>query len=93
MSESLFWAFVLRLAQAVIEASPTLLSGLLIAGILQRMVGPADTRRLFGGAGWKGIVRAWVLGMLLPVCSLGVLPVADRDAITDFLRQRRLELR
>ncbi len=76
MSESLFWAFVVRVVQAVIEASPTLLSGLLIAGILQRMVGPAGTRRLFGGPGWKGLVRAWALGMLLPVCSLGVLPVA-----------------
>jgi uncharacterized membrane protein YraQ (UPF0718 family) len=76
MSETLLWAFGLRLAQALIEASPTLLSGLVIAGILQRMVGPAGTRRLFGEAGWKGLVRSWALGMLLPVCSLGVLPVA-----------------
>jgi uncharacterized protein len=73
---SLWWGFVLRAAQAFVEASPTLLCGLLVAGILRRMVGPEATRRLFGGLGWKGLLRAWGLGMVLPVCSLGVIPVA-----------------
>ena len=58
------------------EASTTLLCGLLVAGVMRRMLGAAGTRRLFGGAGWKGLFRAWAVGTLLPVCSLGVIPIA-----------------
>ncbi|MCS7044891.1 MAG: permease, partial [Gemmataceae bacterium] len=71
----LFWGFVLRLGQAVLEAALTLLVGLLVAGVLRRMVGPAGTRKLFG-RGLSGLLRGWLAGMLLPVCSLGVIPVA-----------------
>ncbi len=67
-----FWV---RFAQAGIEASLTLVIGVVVAGVLRRMVGPAGTRRLFG-SGWKGLARGWLAGMLLPVCSLGVIPVA-----------------
>lgn len=73
--ETVFWAFVLRFGQAAIEASLTLVIGAVVAGVLRRMVGPAGTRRLFG-RGWKGLFRGWLAGMLLPVCSLGVIPVA-----------------
>jgi hypothetical protein len=40
------------------------------------MLGAEGTRQLFGGPGWKGLLRAWAVGTLLPVCSLGVLPIA-----------------
>jgi len=69
------WGFVLRLGQGLIEASLTLLIGVAVAAILRRMVTPAGTRKLFG-RGAKGLVRGWLAGMLLPVCSLGVIPVA-----------------
>lgn len=75
LSEATFWAFVLRFGQVAIEASLTLVIGAVVAGVLRRMVGPAGTRRLFG-RGWAGLVRGWLAGMLLPVCSLGVIPVA-----------------
>ncbi|MCS6865333.1 MAG: permease [Gemmataceae bacterium] len=65
-----------RTGQALIEATPTLLCGFLVAGILRRMVGAAGVRRAFGTGGWRGVVRGWAFGMLLPVCSLGVIPVA-----------------
>ncbi len=67
--------FVVRFVQALLESSLTLVVGLLVAGVLRRMVGAASTRRLFrsGIAGW---LRGWLIGMLLPVCSLGVIPVA-----------------
>ncbi len=71
----MFWAFALRLGQAAIEASLTLVIGAVVAGVLRRMVGPAGTRKLFG-RGAKGLFRGWLAGMLLPVCSLGVIPVA-----------------
>jgi uncharacterized membrane protein YraQ (UPF0718 family) len=70
------WSFFVRTAQAVIEASPTLVCGLLVTGVLRRMVGGEGMRRLFGRGGWNSLVRAWGLGMLLPVCSLGVIPIA-----------------
>jgi uncharacterized membrane protein YraQ (UPF0718 family) len=38
--------------------------------------GADGTRRLFGGLGWKGLFRAWAVRTLLPVCSLGVIPIA-----------------
>ncbi|MGL6097257.1 MAG: permease [Fimbriiglobus sp.] len=69
------WGFLLRLGQSAIESALTLVIGVVVAGVLRRMVGPAGTRRLFG-SGPKGLVRGWLAGMLLPVCSLGVIPVA-----------------
>jgi uncharacterized membrane protein YraQ (UPF0718 family) len=70
-----FWSFGLRFGQAALDATLTLVIGVVTAGILRRMVTPAGTRRLFG-TGWKGLIRGWLAGMLLPVCSLGVIPVA-----------------
>ncbi|AWM36609.1 putative permease [Gemmata obscuriglobus] len=75
MFASLFWGFLLRLGQGAVEASLTLVVGVVVAGVLRRMVGPAGTRRLFG-SGAKGLFRGWLAGMLLPVCALGVIPVA-----------------
>lgn len=67
--------FLLRLGQAALDSALTLIIGAAVAGVLWRMVGPAGTRRLFG-RGWRGLVRGWTAGVLLPVCSLGVIPVA-----------------
>jgi uncharacterized membrane protein YraQ (UPF0718 family) len=76
MWESIFWGAVLRFAQAAISAAPTILVGLVVAGIFRRLLGQANTRRLFG-CGTRGeLPQAWLVGMLLPVCSLGVIPVA-----------------
>ena len=46
-----------------------------MAGVMRRMLGADGTRKLFGGKGGKGLLRAWGIGMLLPVCSLGVIPI------------------
>lgn len=72
---AIFWGFVLRFGQVAVESALTLVVGAVVAGVLRRMVGPAGTRRLFG-RGWRGLIRGWVAGKLLPVCSLGVIPVA-----------------
>jgi len=70
------WSVLLRTGQIAIEASMTLFVGLLVTGVMRRMLGAEGTRKLFGGKGWKGLFRAWGVGMLLPVCSLGVIPIA-----------------
>jgi uncharacterized membrane protein YraQ (UPF0718 family) len=76
MASTIFWSILLRTGQVAVEASTTLLVGLLVAGVMRRMLGAEGTRRLFGGAGWKGLLRAWAVGTVLPVCSLGVIPIA-----------------
>ncbi len=76
MFESIFWGAVLRFAQAFIQATPTILVGLAVAGIFRRLLGHESTRRLFGCGTWREVPQAWLIGMLMPVCSLGVIPVA-----------------
>src|SRR5437868_2701259 len=76
MLESAFWSIVLRTGQIAVESSMTLLCGFLVAGVMRRMLGAEGTRRLFGGPGWQGLLRAWAVGTLLPVCALGVIPIA-----------------
>lgn len=71
-----FWAVVLRVGQAAIAAAPYLLLGVLVAGSLRSMAGPKAVRRLFNPGRRGGLLRAWGLATLLPVCSIGVLPVA-----------------
>lgn len=75
MAETMFWGFTLRFVQSLAQASPFILCGFLVAAILRRFFGYAETRRLFGGTGRRSLLRAWIIGMLLPVCSLGVIPV------------------
>ncbi|WP_165068961.1 permease [Paludisphaera rhizosphaerae] len=87
-----FGGLLVRAARVVVEASPYLLLGLATSAILRSMVGPARLRRVFGEGRWTGPVRAWAAATLLPVCSLGVLPVlrelrrsgVRRDAVLTF---------
>lgn len=71
-----FWSAVLRIAQAMVAAAPFLVAGVLAAGILRGMVGAERTRSALGVGHWSGPLRAWGMGILLPICSLGALPVA-----------------
>ena len=71
----MFWGAVLRMMEALLSAAPTILCGLFVVGIINRLLGYAGTRRLFGTGRWRALPQAWGLGMLLPVCSLGVIPV------------------
>jgi uncharacterized protein len=61
--------------QALLQATPTILVGVLVAGVFRRLLGHAGTRRLFGENTRRALLQAWLIGMLLPVCSLGVIPV------------------
>lgn len=74
MFEAMFWGGVLRGVSALLQASPTILIGLLVAGVFRYLLGYDNTRKLFGGTSARGLVQAWLIGMLLPVCSLGVIP-------------------
>lgn len=71
------WGGLLRGCQALLEGSPTLLVGVVVAGAIRYLLGPENTRRLFGNNSWRSLPLAWLIGMLMPVCSLGVIPVAN----------------
>lgn len=71
----MFFGGLLRAVQAAIESAPTFLCGVFIAAIFSQMLGPRRTARLFGEGTRQGLLRAWIMGMLLPVCSLGVFPI------------------
>lgn len=74
--DTTLWSAILRIAQAIVAAAPFLIAGVLAAGVLRGMVGADRTRRILGVGHWSGPLRAWGLGVLLPICSLGALPVA-----------------
>lgn len=75
MWDACFYGALLRMAQAATQAAPLLLTGLLLAGMLRCLLGAADTRRLFAADTWRALPQAWLWGMLLPVCSFGVIPI------------------
>ena len=75
MWETLFWGAVLRFSEALLQGAPTILVGLLVAAIIRRFLGYALTLRLFGANSRRGLFQAWLIGMLLPICSLGAIPV------------------
>lgn len=66
---------LIRIFQGICSASPTFLVGLFIAAILRFYFGSQGTRTLFGGDSLRSLPQSWALGMLLPVCSIGVFPI------------------
>ncbi len=76
LTYAIFLGGVLHVLQALIHGAPTILVGLFVAGIFQRLLGRENTRRLFGCGTWHELPQAWLIGMILPICSLGAIPVA-----------------
>lgn len=72
---AVIWGGLVRGGQALAMAAPTLLVGLFIAALLRYYLGRAGTQRLFGGDSLWSLPQSWLIGMLLPVCSIGVLPI------------------
>ncbi len=74
LSKAFFGGFI-RFVEGGISAAPTLLVGLLIAAVFRYYLGRDGTRKLFGGDSLRSLPQSWAIGMLLPVCSIGVLPI------------------
>lgn len=74
--ENILGSGIYRLLETFFEASPFLLSGVLFAGLMRGMLGHQKLYSLLGGKGFQGALRGWILGISLPVCALGALPVA-----------------
>lgn len=75
------------------EMAPYLLLGFLIAGILSIFLTSETVERHLGGTGWWTSLKATLIGIPLPLCSCGVIPVAaslrkqgaGRGAVASFL--------
>ncbi len=74
--DSIIGSGIFRLLETFFEAAPFLLSGVLFAGLMRGMLGHQQLNSLLGGGGFQGALRGWILGISLPVCALGALPVA-----------------
>ncbi|MDF7798229.1 permease [Pontiellaceae bacterium B1224] len=59
-----------------VEMAPYLLFGFLMAGILSTLISRDYVRRHLGGKDLAGSVKAALLGVPMPICSCGVIPLA-----------------
>ena len=62
--------------RVVLMMAPYLLLGFAVAGVLSVVLTPAWVARHLGGRGSGQVVKAALLGVPLPLCSCGVLPLA-----------------
>ncbi len=66
---------LIRMIQGLLAAAPTLIIGLFIASLFRYYLRADGTQKLFGGNSLRSLPQAWAVGMLLPVCSIGVIPI------------------
>ncbi|MEM7354868.1 MAG: permease, partial [Acidobacteriota bacterium] len=77
----------------LVQASPYILFGLAAAGLIHVLVPESLVLRWMGAPGLSGVARAAMIGVPLPVCSCGVVPItvelrrkgASRPAAQSFL--------
>ena len=64
-------------AKVLAAMSPWLVVGFFAAGVIAVWIPRAWVNRVMGGSsGFSGILRAVLVGVPLPICSCGVLPIA-----------------
>lgn len=76
--EAVAWGVILRIVQAALQGAPFIFTGLCVTGMLHRLMGHQQTRRLFGSNTVSSLIQSWLIGMLLPGCSLGVIPIVKQ---------------
>jgi uncharacterized membrane protein YraQ (UPF0718 family)/copper chaperone CopZ len=77
----------------LVEMSPYLLLGFVVAGLLSVAISPRWVERHLGDRGFSQVFKASLFGVPLPLCSCGVIPVgaslrqhgAGKGATTAFL--------
>lgn len=66
---------LIRFLQGLLASAPTLIVGLFIAALFRYYLKSEGTHKLFGDATKWSLAQSWAVGMLLPVCSIGVIPI------------------
>lgn len=74
-------SFLLTLIESIwtvfARMAPWLLLGFLIAGIVAVWIPQSFVMRCMGGStGFRGVLRAVLIGVPLPICSCGVIPIS-----------------
>ncbi|MCF7816543.1 MAG: permease [Kiritimatiellales bacterium] len=59
-----------------VAMAPYLLFGFLMAGVLSVLISKEYVRRHLGGHGWTQAFKAALVGVPMPICSCGVIPLA-----------------
>ncbi|MBN1552372.1 SO_0444 family Cu/Zn efflux transporter [bacterium] len=85
--------FIIEFWLVFAEMAPYLLLGFFIAGVLSVVISPKFIQRHLGGRSVWSAIKATLLGVPLPLCSCGVIPVsaslryqgASKSATTAFL--------
>ncbi|MDD3732082.1 MAG: permease [candidate division Zixibacteria bacterium] len=76
------FSFLLKWAEAtwqmLVSSAFLFVVGLLLAGFLWLLMNEKNIRRLIQGGGIRGVFKAALLGIPLPLCSWSVLPVASQ---------------
>lgn len=93
MWQQISWVLLTAIWGTLCSMAPYLLFGFLVAGLLSLFISPAMVERHLGGRGIWPVIKASLLGVPLPLCSCGVIPVAaslrrhgaSRGATTSFL--------
>jgi uncharacterized protein len=73
---SLLQAIAEETLRTLLLASPFLLLGLAFAGLLHVLLPTSLIQRWMGRPGFAGVATAAAIGVPLPVCSCGVVPIA-----------------
>lgn len=79
MSDAVFRTLLKIIENAwiiLVESAPYILFGLLAAGLVKAFLPEEKVLRHLGGRSTAAVVKASLLGIPLPLCSCGVLPVA-----------------
>lgn len=69
-------SFINEIIHLWLEMSPYLLVGMVFSGLLHVFLGKDFIIRHLGQGGFPSIIKATLLGVPLPVCSCGVIPLA-----------------
>ncbi len=85
--------YIVEVWGVLLELSPALLLGLLIAGLLHVLLPPGLISRHLSGKTYRDVMRAVLFGIPMPLCSCGVIPTAiglknegaSKGAATGFL--------
>lgn len=71
----LLYNILLTAWQILGDVSPWLMASFIIAGLFRQFLDPARFQRALGNRGIGAILKATFSGMLLPICSCGVIPL------------------
>lgn len=57
------------------DVSPWLVVSFIVAGLFRQFLNPAKFQQALGNRGFPAVFKATLSGMLLPICSCGVIPL------------------